>query len=250
MDKDLVSIITANYNSEKYIEETIQSVLAQTYQNWEMLIVDDKSSDSSIQIIEKYAAQDKRIKLFFQEINSGPTLARNVGIQNANGKFIAMLDSDDLWLSDKLEKQIVVFEKEKDAVIAFSFYEHIDENGKQLHKVIKAPLIVTYDMMLKSNYIGNCTAVYKKNLAGNPTFANVGHEDYAMWLSILKNGMKAYCIPEVLAKYRKHQNSVSSNKLKGAKWHWNIHKNIIKTPFLKRCYYFLHYCFNAVQKHY
>lgn len=250
METDLVSIITANYNSEKYIEQTIQSVLAQTYSNWEMIIVDDKSVDASVQIIEKYAAVDNRIKLIQKEINAGPTAARNEAIKNAKGDFIAMLDSDDVWMPEKLQKQIEILTKQKDTVIAFSFYEHIDENGNPMNKIIKAPIEVNYSMMLKSNYIGNCTAIYNKNLAGNPTFAKVGHEDYALWLSILKNGMKAYCVPEVLAKYRKHQTSVSSNKLKGAKWHWEIHKNIVKTPFLKRCYYFLHYCINAVKKHY
>lgn len=250
MEKDLVSIITANYNSEKYIEQTINSVRAQTHQNWEMLIVDDKSTDNSIKIIEKYTLLDPRIKLFFQEANLGPTAARNIGIKNAKGTFIAILDSDDLWVPDKLEKQLSIFKNEKDAVIVFSFYEHINENGDAMNKVIKAPSFVTYNMMLKSNFIGNCTAVYNKDMAGNPVFENVGHEDYALWLSILKNGMKAYCIPEVLAKYRKHQTSISSNKFKGAKWHWEIHKNIVKTPFLKRCYYFFYYFFNAAKKHF
>ncbi|EQH75159.1 glycosyl transferase 2 family protein [Clostridioides difficile DA00307] len=162
MKKNLVSIITPMYNSEKFIEATIKSVLNQTYQEWEMLIIDDCSTDNSPNIVKSYMQQDSRIKCIKTETNKGVSNARNLALSKATGQFIAFLDSDDQWNSSKLEKQ-VNFMLENDYVISFTSYELMDENDKKLNKVIKVPPNVDYRRLLKGNILGCLTVVIDKS---------------------------------------------------------------------------------------
>lgn len=248
MIKNLVSIITPMYNSEKFIEATIKSVINQTYKNWEMIIVDDCSTDNSPNIVKPYIENDSRIKYIRVEYNQGVSHARNVALEKANGQFIAFLDSDDIWHEKKLEKQIA-FMNDKDCVVSFTSYELMDENNERLNKIIRVPENVDYNTLLKGNILGCLTVVVDiSKLDFDIKMSGVRHEDYVLWLSILKKGHIAYGIDEVLALYRKSNNSLSGNKLKSAMWTWNIYKNIEKIPFPKAVYYFINYSINGIKK--
>jgi len=247
---NLVSIIMPSYNSENFIAQTIESVLAQTYKNWELIISDDCSRDSSIEIIESYAKEDIRIHLITLEKNSGPAIARNIAIEKAQGKYIAFLDSDDIWISNKLEKQINFMEN-KQISFSFSSYQIINEDGKHLKTFyikIKDSKINYFDL-LKTNSIGCLTAVYNQKILGKIYIENVHKEDYSLWLKILKKVDYAYGIQEPLAKYRIHKNSISANKLKASQYQWKIYRDIEKLSIIKSIYYFMHYTWNGLKKH-
>lgn len=239
LDDQLVSIITPCYNSEAYISNTIESVISQTYVNWEMIIVDDCSTDKSADIIKKYAETDKRIIYIKTEVASGsPTLPRNVAISNARGRFIAFLDSDDIWEKDKLYLQLPQLMK-KDVAIVYSYYEKITEEGERSGRIVKSAPIHTYSSLLYGNEIACLTAVVDITKVGKVYFEKVGHEDYVMWLSILKMGFIAKNIPISLARYRVRKSSVSSNKMRAVKWVWNIYRNIEKKTLLASIFYSL-----------
>jgi len=244
----MVSIVTPCYNASSYIAQTIQSVLSQTYSNWEMLIVDDCSTDDSNRIINKYVKQDNRIKYYKTSIPSGsPVLPRNIAIENAKGKYIAFLDSDDVWLPTKLEEQLKMFDDEKVAIV-YSNYEKINESGERNNRIIKAPAGINYHNLLKSNVIGNLTGIYDTDKVGKIYCKNIRHEDYVLWLSILRKGFIAKNTNTVTALYRVRENSVSSNKLKVLFWQWNILRNVEKLPFCKSVYCFIFYIIKAVLK--
>lgn len=248
MNKNLVSIITPMYNSEKFIEGTINSVLSQTYQEWEMLIIDDCSTDNCSNIVKSYIQNDSRIKYIRTETNQGVSHARNVALENASGQFIAFLDSDDQWESSKLEKQIA-FMKESNSAITFTAYELMDENTNKLNKAIRIPKTVDYKKLLKGNVMGCLTVVIDKTkIDFEIKMSGVPHEDYVLWLSILKKGYLAYGIDEVLALYRKSSTSLSGNKIKAAKWTWNIYRNVEKIPLPVAIYYFINYGINGIRK--
>lgn len=219
----LVSIITPCYNSSAFISQTIASVISQTYFNWEMIIVDDCSTDDSAIIIKSYSEIDSRIKYYKTEFASGsPTLPRNIGISKAKGRFIAFLDSDDLWLPEKLETQLPLF-SDDNVVIVYSYYKRISEDGKKLSRIIKSSSFHSYRTLLYGNEIGCLTAVIDTTKVGKCFFQHVGHEDYALWLSILKKGRIAKNAGTVLAYYRVRRSSVSSNKVKAISWVWHIY---------------------------
>ncbi|MGX4598600.1 glycosyltransferase family 2 protein [Faecalimicrobium sp. JNUCC 81] len=248
MKKNLVSIITPMYNSEKFIEKTIESVLNQTYENWEMLIVDDCSTDNSSDIAKSYAQNDSRIKYIKTKNNQGVSHARNIALKNAEGQFLAFLDSDDIWDKDKLKKQISFMDK-NNYVITFTAYELIDENNDRLDKVINVPKSVDYNTLLKGNVLGCLTVIIDKSkLNFEVKMSGVRHEDYVLWLAILKSGHVAYGLNEVLALYRKSSTSLSGNKVKSAMWTWNIYRNVEKIPLHKSIYYFINYGINGIKK--
>lgn len=235
--KDLVSIITPSYNSEKFIEETIESVIAQTYTNWEMIIVDDVSTDNSIEIINNYAMEDSRIKLIQLEKNSGAAVARNTAIKNANGRFIAFLDSDDLWVKTKLEEQIS-YMKKNNISFSYSDYELIDEKSNLLNISKKPAGMLDYKELLKENQIGCLTAIYDQKKIGKCYMPLIRkRQDYGLWLSILKKVPYAYKVPLSLGIYRVRVNSISSNKIELLRYNFNlfhIHENLSK---IKAFYY-------------
>ena len=244
----LVSVIMPVHNAEKYLDESIGSVLRQTYPYWELLIVDDCSTDRSSAIIADYAAQDSRIHYYQTSTPSGsPCLPRNMGIKAANGRFIAFLDSDDCWLPTKLEEQLPLFEK-SDVGIVYSNYEKMSENGERNQRIVKAPLCVSYRQLLLGNVIGCLTAVYDTAKVGKVYFENHSHEDYILWLAILKKGCIARNSGTVTACYRVREHSVSSNKLKALSWQWGIYRNVEKIGLLKAAYCFMHYAFKAFRK--
>jgi len=242
----LISIITPSYNSSKYIEKTIDSVISQTYKKWEMIIIDDASPDKANEIIKEYCKKDSRIKLIHLERNMGPANARNEGIKQARGKYIAFLDSDDIWLPTKLEKQ-VKFMQDNNLALTCSSYYTINETNKQINtRIVKESF--SYSDMLKSNHIGNLTGIYDCEKLGKIYMEDVGHEDYTLWLKVMKKTGKTKAVIEPLAKYRILSNSVSANKLKVLKWQWNIYRNIVGLNIFRSVYYYLWYIYYALKK--
>ena len=247
IEKEKVSIIVPMYNAEKFIGKTIESVLAQTYQNWEMLIMNDVSTDNSLAIVSVYAKKDERIKIVNTEKNVGVVKGRNFLIDLASGKYIAFLDADDYWHNKKLEKQIK-FMKEKNASISCTEYTRVKENEEKINDVIIKEEI-SYNDMLKNNYLGCLTVIYDAEKIGKRYFKELEkNEDYVLWLEIVKDVDIIYGLKENLAYYRVLDNSRSSNKVKTAKVRWEIYRKIEKLSLLKSIYYFLHYAVRAVLK--
>ena len=249
INRDVVSIITPVYNAELFLEDTVKSVLEQTYQDWEMILIDDCSSDRSRDIISKLALIDDRIVPIYSEINEGVAKSRNKGIEKAKGRYIAFLDSDDLWKPNKLEEQ-VKFMKSKDIEFSFTRYEFIDEDGNSFGKVISVPNKVTYNELLKYNCIGCLTVMLDIDKIGKIEMPTLKHEDFITWLSILKNDIDAYGINESLAFYRKRTGSISENKIKSATWTWNILRNVEHLNIIKALWCFMNYAFITTKKHY
>ncbi|WP_078431850.1 glycosyltransferase family 2 protein [Metabacillus halosaccharovorans] len=250
MDKPLVSIITPSYNSTKFIPATIDSVLSQTYEHWEMLIVDDCSKDESRNVIRKYADGDSRIKLIELTENSGAAIARNTAIKAARGKYVAFLDSDDLWVPTKLEKQIG-FMEENEYAFTYSKYQLMDVDGQKLDRVIDIPDEIDYNGLLSNTIIGCLTAVVNIEKTGPIEMPNIRtRQDFALWLSILKRGIKAHGLQEVLAYYRLVPGSISSNKVKAAKQTWKVYRDVEKLSLIRSVFSFTGYAWNAVKKTY
>ncbi len=248
MPQPLVSVIMPMHNSERFVGEAIESVLNQTYCNWELLVIDDDSNDNSVEIVRKYAAHDSRIRLLFNDNHVDmPSAPRNMGIEYANGQFIAFLDSDDIWLKDKLKQQLPLFEDNCTAV-AYSDYEKIDEKGNRSARVVTAPLHADYRSLLRGNIIGNLTGMFDVGKIGKNYFLNIHHEDYAFWLSALKNGYVACSTGTITALYREHNNSISSHKLRNIVWQWNIYRNVEHISVLRSLRYFVSYAIKGIAK--
>ena len=244
----LVSVITPCYSSEKFISQTIESVIFQTFKDWEMLIIDDCSTDNSASIIKEYCLKDNRIKYFKTDSSSGsPSLPRNIGIEKAQGQYIAFLDSDDIWLPTKLERQLEYINQSNVAIV-FSNYKKMNEKGEIHKQKIIAPETVTYRKLLQSNYLGCLTVMYDTSKVGKMYFKKSGHEDLILWLSILKKGFIAYNTNTCEALYRVMNNSVSSNKLKVLKWQWRILRQEEGLNLISTCYYFTQYAIKAFIK--
>lgn len=248
MSEYLVSIVTPVYNSEKFISETIDSIQNQTYKHWELILVDDCSSDNSYDIISKYIKYDKRIRYIKLEKNSGAAVSRNTGIKNAKGRFIAFLDSDDIWLPEKLEKQ-VKYMLDKKIGFTFTSYRYMKEDGTKTNKVAKAPYKINYNGLLKNTIIGCSTVVLDRQIVGDFLMPLVRKgQDTATWLMILRNQKYAYGMEEILVDYRLVGNSLSSNKIKALKRTWNIYRSVEKINVFKSTYVFCFYVFNAIKK--
>ncbi len=242
---DLVSIITPNYNGSAYIVETIESVLAQSYQNWEMLIVDDHSSDNSLDIVNSY--QDSRIKILKND-KKGAASARNVALRAAKGRYIAFLDNDDLWLPEKLEKQLK-FMQEGNLALSYTHYQRFNDAGENLGLHQPQELNLNYQRLLKGCPIGCLTVIYDKDKVGDVLMPEVKmRNDYALWLKILKQGHIATLMPEVLAKYRVRAGSLSGNKLKAAMYQFKLLFEVENLGLLKTCYYFSFYALENVMR--
>lgn len=212
MEIPLVSIITPSFNAEKFIAQTIESVQKQTHTNWEMIIVDDCSVDNTFSIIKEIALKDKRIQYLRLEKNSGTGIARNIALSKSKGKYIAFVDSDDLWKPTKLEKQIDYLTTNQ-LPFTFSFYDCIDEEGNSINKRVEAPRNLSYLQLFFCNYVGNLTGIYDVDYFGKIAISSTRkRQDWMMWLTILKKVKTAQPIPESLAYYRIRENSISASK--------------------------------------
>lgn len=232
----LVSIITPVHNSEQFLSHCIDSVLGQTYSYWEHILVDDCSSDGSKDLIKSFQKKDPRIKYHRLQKNSGAGIARNKGIEFAKGKYIAFLDSDDVWYPEKLKKQLH-FMKQNNYNFTFTDYDQINEVGQRLSKVVKCKPIVTYNIALYKNPIGCLTVIYDVDFFGKQYMPSIRkRQDYALWLKLLKK-TNGYGLNECLASYRIGNESISSNKLDLLKYEWKIYREEENLPFFKSIFY-------------
>lgn len=245
-----VSIITPCYNSRGTIQETIQSVIAQTYPHWEMLIIDDCSTDGSDVIIQQYCKQDARIKYFKTERPSGsPALPRNIGLNHARGEYICFLDSDDCWFPNKLEEQ-VKFSTQHGYDFVYSNYEKMSFEGKRNNRIIRTKQASNYRDNLRTCEIPCLMAMLKHNIIDDIRFlTNEPKEDYIFWLTILKKGITAYNTNLVHGLYRECNQSRSSNKVDMAKSQWHILHHIEKINFIFSTYYLITYLWYGVRKY-
>ncbi|EFD7720943.1 glycosyltransferase family 2 protein [Escherichia coli] len=246
---ELVSIITPTYNSQDYIIETYKSIRRQDYKLWEWIVTDDCSQDATFEILMSIVEKDSRVKLYRNSINSGAAISRNNSLAKAKGRFIAFIDSDDLWCEQKLSKQID-YMISTNCAFCFTSFELIDQYGKSLEKIVdkkKIPPLNYEDMLKKNATLGCSTVILDKSKIGDfkMPLLRTG-QDYALWLSILKKGFKAYHYPVILTSYRILANSISRNKLKKACRQWQIYRTIEKIPFSSSAYYFAHYAIHAI----
>lgn len=228
----LVSIITPSYNSSAFIRQTIEGVLAQTYPHWELLITDDCSTDDSVEIIKGYCQQDARIKLFELEKNSGAGICRNNSIKNAQGRYIAFCDSDDVWMPQKLEKQLK-FMKEKNCALAYSSYMITDENGV-VNGILVCKGKADMNSMRRDNHIGCLTGIYDTEKVGKKYMPSIRkRQDWVLWLDILKQCGVGYGMKEPLAYYRVRTNSISKNKSGLIKHNINVYRQYFNYGVVK-----------------
>ena len=245
---ELVSVIIPVYNAEEFIEDTINNIKIQTYKNWELLLVNDCSTDKSVSIIEKYL-NDSRIKLINLSKNSGPANARNLGIENANGRYLCFQDADDIWNNEKIKKQ-VDFMKEKECAFSFTGYQFVNENLICSGKKVYVPKKLTYKQALKNTTISTITVMFdlkkiSKELIKMPDIKN---EDSATWWKILRNGYVAYGLNEILSFYRRSNNTRSSNKFESIKNTWNIYRKQENLNIFMTIFYFINYISNATKR--
>ena len=237
---ELVSIIMPTYNCAAFIEESVKSVLAQLYKNWELIIVDDCSTDNTKAILTPYLTKYPNIHYTYLENNSGPAVARSEALKQAKGDYIAFLDSDDLWLPNKLSLQIDFMKKNK-AAFSATGYEVIKEDGESKNIAFIPPQKTDYDKMLRlSCPIGNLTVMYDRRIIGNLQVPNIKkRNDFALWLQILHKTNVCYGMPDILAKYRLCSKSVSRNKLKLFTYQWQLYRHIENLSLLKSIWYII-----------
>jgi len=248
MEEKLVSIITPTYNCAAYIAETMDSVLAQTYRNWEMIIVDDRSRDNTGEIVAEYQRKDPRFRYHLLPENSGAAVARTEAMKLAKGAYMAFLDSDDLWLPEKLERQIRWMEENGHA-FSCTAYEQIDDSGAPLGRVIKTVKKTDYNRLLLDCPVGNSTVVYSVEKMGKFQVPNIRkRNDDALWLQMLKKEPYIWGMPEVLMRYRVRPNSISSNKLKVIKYHWILYREIEHLSVLRSAFHIFWWCVIKVLK--
>lgn len=233
----LVSVIMPAYNSAFFIEDAIKSVKDQTYTNWELYVIDDASTDATVDLVRVLSEKDPRIHLLQNTTNSGTGEARNKGIRAALGNYISFLDSDDLWLPEKLEIQLN-FMKEHDLSMCFSSYLLMNEDGRITGKMVEALPVLTFQKLLRSNYVGNLTGIYDVSKTGkiySPELRK--RQDWAVWLSILKKTGETKGILKPLAIYRIRRSGISGNKTGLLKYNFRIYNQFLNLGYIKSCSY-------------
>jgi teichuronic acid biosynthesis glycosyltransferase TuaG len=262
----IVSIIMPAYNAAKTIELSVKSVLSQSFNDWELIIIDDQSNDHTVDVIGRFAVSDLRIRLHHSGGRAGAARARNIGIGAARGRYIAFLDSDDLWLPNKLAHQIEFMQK-TGCTFCYTGYRKIDEDGVLGRGIVTVPERLNYKDILKTNSVGCLTAIYDAHFYGDVIIPALGraddypfwrfflngqvvHEDYGLWLKLLKTpGTLALGINEPLALYRVGRNTRSSNKIAAATSQWLIYRHLEKIGLLPAAYYFSHYAVKGFKKY-
>lgn len=245
-----VSVITPAYNASRYLAETVASVQGQTFSDWEMIIVDDCSKDNTYELACSLVEKDKRIIVIKHEKNSGVAAARNTALDAASGDFIAFLDSDDLWMPNKLEKQLM-FMEDNSYVLTYTMYQKFKTDTGQRGKIIKAPKKMTAAAIYGNTSIGCLTVMVNRKKVGTFHMPLIKHtEDNCTWQEILSRGYVAYGLNENLALYREGNFSLTNNKKKAAGQQWNTYREYYKFSIFKSAFYFGCYAFNAVKKHF
>lgn len=243
-----VSIVMPAYNAEEHIEEAINSVISQTYENWELLVIDDCSSDRTAEVAKAFEKIDSRIHVFRNSKNIGVAQTRNHGIDVAKGEWVALLDSDDFWHKEKLERQLKAA-NESNADIIYCSYTLVDKNGEHLKDYI-VPEKASYKYILKENVLSCSTVLIRHSALEKHRFNEAYyHEDYALWLELLRAGYKAQACREVLSNYRIAQGTRSSNKLNSAKNRWIVYRKAEKLSFMESVWAFIGYAYYGLIKH-
>ena len=248
-DTPIVSVIMPAYNAERYIEEAIRSVQAQTMEKWELVVVDDRSTDGTAGLIRNLADQDSRIRPIFSQINRGAAGSRNLALDMCQGQYVAFLDADDLWYPQKLEKQL---EKAANtgADIIYCSYALFDGSGKKCHADFSVEEQTTLERMLVRSVMSCSTVLLRASaIRANRFPTNLYHEDYAFWLDLLRSGFTAVGVTEVLASYRVVNGSRSFNKLKSAQNRWRIYRDYLKLPLIPRAKAMVGYAINGLKKY-
>lgn len=246
----VVTVVTPCYNGAKYLKETIESVLAQTFTDWEMIIVDDCSKDNSVDIIKQYADCDSRVKYLSTPNNTGsPAIPRNLGMEAASGKYIALLDSDDIWYPTKLFNQVMQLENNQYQIM-YSDGDMIDENGKKLRSINKGRKC-DYWGTLKENELSCSAAIFRKDMIGNIRFQNMGKEDFVFWLELLRTTKAtAYNTGTREYAYRIITGSRSRNKNAIIQQQWHVLRKVEKLNIFVASYCFLRWAMRNVKKYY
>ncbi len=245
----LVSVVMPAYNAQAHIRAAVESVLAQTVTDWELLVIDDGSSDETVSILNELALVDPRIRFLQNERNMGCASTRNRGLELSRGRFVALLDSDDVWHPDKLERQLALMQNQA-ADVCYTSYAIVDEQGETLgNDFIVAPQ-TDLKAMLKRSEIGCSTAMVTAQIAQDYRFSTeYYHEDYALWLAILKDGKKAVGLTEVLVDYRMRRASRASNKLASAARRWHIYRHFLGCSVWSSCWYSAQYAVAGLKKY-
>lgn len=247
--RPLVSVIMPAYNAASFIEEAIESVVKQTEENWELIVIDDCSQDRSFEYALKWQRKDYRISVLRNEANCGVAKTRNRGIEQARGRYIAFLDSDDVWHPEKLKRQVERMTAEN-AEICYCSYAIIDESGNRIRADYLVPPYARFDDILKENYIQCSAMLIQADLVKKITFnPNYFHEDYVLGLDMLRAGHKAVGCTEILLDWRYLDNSRSFDKQKGAMNRWRIYRDYLKLPLTQAAYYFAYYAFAGLRKY-
>lgn len=245
----LITVVMPNYNGQRFAEQAIDSVLSQTFADFELIVIDDCSKDDSLQIINQKAECDGRIRVIALEKNAGVANARNVGIREARGKYVALLDNDDLWEADKLARQLAIAENGAD--IVYCSYDFIDEHNNEIKKPFIVPQKTDFNKMLAINVIGCSTSFIKTKLMQSHPFApEYYHEDYAAWMNLLKIGSVAHGDKKVLVHYRYVSGSRSYKKINAAKERWNVYRKALKLSIVRSAWAFFRYALNGLIKYY
>lgn len=248
MIDDLVSVIVPAYKAEALIEATIASVLAQTYGRWELLVADDCSPDATRAVVSGWAARDPRIRLLALERNGGPAAARNAAIAAAQGRWLAFLDSDDLWLPGKLERSLA-HARANAAALVFTGFRRISQDGARTGGYIAVPPTLSYSQLLGNTAIATSTVLLDRALCGEVRMKKVYYDDFACWLEILKRGHLAHGLDEDLMRYRVVPRSVSRNKRRSAQEVWRAYREVEHLSLPASAWHFARYALNAVRKY-
>ncbi len=246
----MVTIIMPAYNCDKYLREAVESVIAQTYKEWRLLIIDDCSKDGTTALAEKLAEQDSRITVLYNEKNLGVSGTRNRGIREADSEWIAFLDSDDAWTPDKLEKQFALIEQIPEAKLLYTGSGFMKENGERMDFTLHVPEKISRRELLKQNRLSCSSSLVKRELLLKYPMPEKGtmHEDFAVWLRILEDEQYAYGIDEPLLIYRRSENSKSGNKIKAARMNWNTYKEV-GLSWATAAYYMCWYTVRGLKKY-
>lgn len=245
---ELVSIVTPAYKAARFVGQTIESVIVQDYSCWEMLIVDDRSPDDTAEVIARYAASEPRVKLIRQEHNGGPAAARDAALERAAGRYVAFLDSDDLWLPGKLSQQLACM-RETGAGLTFTAFRRITQDGARLGRLIGVPHSLDYASLLKDTAILTSTVVIDRSVSGDFRMTRTYLDDLALWLELLKRGVVARGLPADLVRYRVVQRSHSRNKAHSARQVWRVYREVERLGLLRSAWCFANYATRAWLKY-
>jgi teichuronic acid biosynthesis glycosyltransferase TuaG len=248
MTIDLVSIVMPAFNAQAYLGETMESVLAQSRAEWELIVVDDCSTDGTYEIAAAYGARDTRIRVVRLERSSGPAMARNAAIEAASGRYVAFLDSDDLWLPQKLERQLD-FMRRRGAALGFTAYRRISADGARVGRMIHVPPRLDYRALLGNTAIATSTAIVDRARVGPIRMVKTYYDDFALWLEITRRGFYAVGLDEDLMRYRVVAGSVSRNKGRSAMMVWRTYREVERLGLIQSSWAFARYAANALRKY-